>query len=141
MKIKIITTMGALVTIVSLFVPWVTVSQWWLDDQGTIVELAEKSFQNLAYCQGLNCLESIEFYQYLSTLGCFIFLVAAAVVSLYHQKWMGHMGAVFGVTAMILFSFISLEFLTALPIQGLGLGYIMGWCGSVLIGWGVESDD
>jgi hypothetical protein len=140
MKIRIITTLGALVMIASLFVPWITNASWWLQDDGTIVELAETSFQNLAYCEGLSCLGTLQFYQDISLLGCFIFLAAAAIVALYHQGWMGHMGAIFAVTAMLLFSFIPLEFFTAVSIQSLGIGYFMGWGGSILIGWGVESE-
>ena len=82
----------------------------------------------------------LDHLQYLSVLSCFIFLAVAAIVSLYHQKWMGHMGAIFAVGAMLLFSLVSLEFFTAISIQNLGIGYVMGWCGAILIGWGVESE-
>jgi hypothetical protein len=140
MKIRIITTIGALVILGSLFVPWITNAEWWLDSRGNIVELAEKSFQDLAYCNNVDCLKSIQFYQGISVLGCFIFLAAAAIIALYHQEWMGHLAPIFAVTAMLLFSLISLEFFTALRIQDLNLGYFMGWGGSILIGWGVESE-
>ncbi|MDD3492254.1 MAG: hypothetical protein PHZ19_01995 [Candidatus Thermoplasmatota archaeon] len=140
MRIKPLTTIGALVLMASLFVPWVNNGSWWLQGKGALVNLAEKSFRDLSYCDGLDCFNQMEGYQYLSVLGCFVFLIAAAILSLYHRQWMGHGGAVFGVAGMVLFTFISLEALTAVPVQYLGIGFYMGWCGSIIVGWGIESE-
>jgi hypothetical protein len=126
---------AGLVMLSSIFLPWIRPTAWSLGIDGSLISLGGQSFIEMASFSTAEGFTSFRFWQLLAVLGCLIFiLIGAGLVILQIRTGLIFMGGLFGVGGLLMFSLISLDFLSELSLGSLDLGYPLGWVGAIAAG-------
>lgn len=135
-RINQVATLGGILLLASLFLPWTTGAAWWLHTHGRLYQLLLESVHQLALQEG--ALLTMRTFQLLGVIQCFIFLLAGGVLALLQRKWMAQLAAVMTLGSLFFYTFVSLEALWAISAPSIGIGYLLAWPGVILIGMGGE---
>ena len=133
MKINYLATLGGLIMISSIFLPWVTSESWWLNQNGNLVDLTEKGFSDFSSYH-IGDFGRKESYQVLGIMMCLVYLIIGGVLTLSQVKWMAHVGVGLSITGLLIYTLLTLSFLEDVQFNEIGFGYYMGWIGSILTG-------
>lgn len=128
-------TLGGILMIISVFLPWVLSDSWWLQSDGNLKDLMEKSFHDIRVYD-FNDFVKKELYQLLGILICFFYLIAGGIIAFSQRKWAAHVAAVLGLIGLFFYSFISLDFHGAISYEAIGFGHYLAWVGTILTGVG-----
>ena len=137
MKVKYepLPVIAGLAMLSSIFLPWIRPTTWSLGIDGSLIALGKQSFVEMASFSTREGLTSFRFYQLLAVLGCLIFiLIGAGLVILQIRNGLIFMGGLFGVGGLLMFSLITLDFLSEISLESLDLGYLLGWVGVITAG-------
>jgi len=137
MKINPMATLGGILMIFSLFLPWVMSDSWWFQSEGNLKDLMEKSFHEIA-SYNFDDFGRKEAYQVLGIMICFFYLIIGGIVALSQIKWAAHVAAVLGISGLLFYTLITLDFLGAISYNTIGFGYYIAWVGTILTGIGGE---
>jgi len=137
MKINPIATIGGILVIFSVFLPWVMSDSWWFQSDGNLKDLMEKSFHDIS-SYSINDFGRKEAYQVLGIMVCFFYLIIGGIMALSQIKWAAHVAAVLCLTGLFFYTLITLNFLEAISYDAIGFGYYMAWIGAILTGVGGE---
>lgn len=128
-------TLGGILMIFSVFLPWVISDSWWFQSEGNLKDLVEKSFQDIG-SYTLNDFGRKELYQLLGIMICFFYLIAGGVIALSQLKWAAHVAAVLGLIGLFFYTLITLDFLGAISYDTIGFGHYIAWIGTIIAGVG-----
>ena len=138
MKINYLATLGSLIMILSVFLPWVTSDSWWLNQNGSLIDLTEKSFKDFGSYH-LDNFKSRESYQVLGVMMCLVYLIIGGVLILSQVKWMTQVGVGLSIAGLLMYTLITLSFLSDIQFNEIGFGYYMEWIGTIVVGISAES--
>lgn len=129
-------TLGGILLLASLLLPWTEGVAWWLHADSRLYELLLESVHQLALQHGP--LLTFRVFQLLGVIQCFIFLLAGGILALLQRKWMAQLAAVTTLCSLFFYTFVSLEALWTLSASSIGIGYLLAWPGVILTGIGGE---
>lgn len=137
MKINYLATFGSLIMISSVFLPWVTSDSWWFNQNGSLVDLTEKGFSDFESYH-LDDFGKKEVYQIFGIMMCLLYLIIGGLIALSQIKWVAQFGTGLSIAGLLIYTLLTLSFLSDIKFNEIGFGYYMGWVGTILVGISTE---
>jgi hypothetical protein len=137
MKMNYLATLGGLIMISSVFLPWITSDSWWLNQNGSLVDLTEKGFSDFGSYH-LNDFGKKELYQVFGIMMCLVYLIIGGLLTLPQVKWMAKFGTGLSISGLLIYTLLTLNFLSDIKFNEIEFGYYMGWVGTILLGISTE---
>ena len=137
MKINPLATIGGIILISSLFLPWINSDSWWFRYDGSLKDMMAKT-SNYIGTYNLGDFVRKECCQVVCIMLCFVFLFISGITSFFQFRWSVQAAAFLGFAGLLFYTAITLEFLMAVSFFAIGYGYYTAWIGVILIGLGSE---